>query len=290
MTTPEIPFRFFDLEVLRTARIGPGMVRVTFGGPDLKAFVSDGRDQRLKLFFPHAGQDAPVVPVEAGEEWFGAWMALDADVRAIMRTYTVRDARTGGDEPDEVDIDFAMHGDTGPASRWAANARPGDRLVTIGPAAPDNGGADFAPQDGAQWVLVAADETALPAVEGILRWLPADLPAQVWITVEHDGDKRELPCAAPAEVRWIVREGTGATATAVADAITAAELPEGTPYAWIGGEAGMVRAVRRNLVRDRGFDRKTVTFTGYWRRGATDDDLLAESLAGEEPHLPGKDD
>ncbi|NUU24655.1 MAG: SIP domain-containing protein, partial [Streptomycetaceae bacterium] len=54
--------------------------------------------------------------------------------------------------------------------------------------------------------------------------------------------------------------------------------------------AGMVRAVRRNLVRDRGIDRKSVTFTGYWRRGASDDDLLAETLAGGTPHLPGADD
>ncbi|HSA52244.1 MAG TPA: siderophore-interacting protein, partial [Yinghuangia sp.] len=138
MTTSENPFRFFHLHVLRTEQIGPGFVRVTFGGEDLKAFVSDGRDQRLKLFFPQPGQDEPVVPVEAGDDWFAAWMAIDAGERGIMRTYTARDARR---DPDELDIDFAMHGDTGPASRWAANAVPGARLVAIGPQRTDNGGA-----------------------------------------------------------------------------------------------------------------------------------------------------
>ncbi|MGW0662794.1 siderophore-interacting protein [Streptodolium elevatio] len=284
MGNPEVPFRFFDLHVLRVAQVGPGMVRVTFGGEDLKALVSDGRDQRLKLFLAHEGQDAPIVPVEAGEEWFAAWTAMDANERAVMRTYTVRDARR---DPDEMDIDFAMHGDTGPASRWARRAQPGDRVIVIGPSAPDNGGADFNPPEGSEWVLIAADETALPAVEGILRWLPADLPARVWLSVDHAGDKRELPSAAQVDVRWLVRDGGPDT---LAAAVEGAELPDGVVYAWIAGEAGMVRAVRRNLVRDRGIDRKAVTFTGYWRRGATDDDLLAESLAGQEPHLPGADE
>lgn len=284
MGNPEIPFRFFDLHVLRVEQVGPGMVRVTFGGEDLKAFVSDGRDQRLKLFLAHEGQDAPVVPVEAGEDWFGTWVALDANERAVMRTYTVRDARR---DPDEMDIDFALHGDTGPASRWARRARPGDRVIVIGPSAVNNGGADFIPPDGSEWVLIAADETALPAVEGILRWLPADLPARVWLSVADEGDKRELPSAAQVDVQWLVRNGAP---DALAAAVEGAELPDGVVYAWIAGEAGMVRTVRRNLVRDRGIDRKAVTFTGYWRRGATDDDLLAESLAGEEPHLPGADE
>ncbi|UGQ12907.1 siderophore-interacting protein [Yinghuangia sp. ASG 101] len=284
MTTSDSPFRFFDLHVVRAERIGPGFVRVTFGGEDLASFVTDGRDQRLKLFFPHAGQDAPVVPVDAGDDWFTTWSAMDAHERGIMRTYTARDVRR---DPDELDVDFAVHGDSGPASRWAGNAAPGQRLVAMGPRRTDNGGADFAPPRDAPWVLVAADESALPAVEGILRWLPEGPPAHVWISVAHDADRRELPARAGTNVRWFTRNGSG---DPIPGAIAEADLPEGTPYAWIAGESSMVRAVRRNLVRDRGYDRKSVSFTGYWRRGATDDDLLVESLAGQEPYLPGKDD
>jgi NADPH-dependent ferric siderophore reductase len=64
------------------------------------------------------------------------------------------------------------------------------------------------------------------------------------------------------------------------EAIRAAALPAGVPYAWIAGEAGAVRALRRHLVGERGFDRRAVTFTGYWRRGATEEDLLAEAVNG----------
>lgn len=40
--------------------------------------------------------------------------------------------------------------------------------------------------------------------------------------------------------------------------------------------AAEVCALRRHLVHERGFDRAAVMFTGYWRRGAGEDDLLAE--------------
>ncbi|MBI9115874.1 siderophore-interacting protein [Sanguibacter suaedae] len=38
-------------------------------------------------------------------------------------------------------------------------------------------------------------------------------------------------------------------------------------YAWIAGEAAVVRELRRHLVRDLGIDRRSVAFMGYWRRG-----------------------
>ncbi|MFD8866361.1 siderophore-interacting protein [Streptomyces sp. NPDC059590] len=289
-----VPFRFFDVTVVRTRVLGPSMVRITFGGDALKDLASGGRDQRFKLFLPHPHQDAPLVPVEAGLEWFPVWRAMDPAQRAVMRSYTVREQRR---EPDELDVDFALHGadatDTnrstavgGPASRWAASARPGDRAMVLGPVVPDNGGVDFRPPPGTDWVLIAADETALPAVAGILDWLPAGTRAKVWIEVQHAEDLQELSTEADAEIVWLIRDGADPAEprpALVLDGVRAAALPEGTPYAWIAGEAGTVRALRRHLVRERGFDRKAVTFTGYWRLGATDDQLVEEAVSGTGP-------
>jgi NADPH-dependent ferric siderophore reductase len=36
-------------------------------------------------------------------------------------------------------------------------------------------------------------------------------------------------------------------------------------YAWIAGEASMVRAMRRFLVSELGVNRNSVAFMGYWR-------------------------
>jgi NADPH-dependent ferric siderophore reductase len=38
-------------------------------------------------------------------------------------------------------------------------------------------------------------------------------------------------------------------------------------YAWIAGEAAVIKDVRRYLVREVGIDRKQVAFMGYWRQG-----------------------
>ncbi|MEU1626478.1 siderophore-interacting protein [Streptomyces sp. NPDC020096] len=273
-----VPFRFFDLRVARTERLGPGMVRITFGGEQLADFTTGGRDQRFKLFLPHPGQDAPVVPTQ--EDWFAQWRAMDPGVRGVMRSYTVREQRR---EPQELDVDFAVHGDTGPASRWAQRARPGDRVTVLGPVVEDNGGVDFRPPPGTDWVLITADETALPAVAGILDWLPPGTRAKVWIEVTHPADRQELPTAADADIVWLVRDRARSDADPLLDAVRTAELPAGTPYAWIAGEAGAVRALRRHLVGERGFDRRAVKFTGYWRRGLSEEDLLAELVSGSAP-------
>ncbi|WAP57838.1 siderophore-interacting protein [Streptomyces sp. S465] len=284
-TTPTtaVPYRFFDARVVRTRSLGPSMARITFGGGCLKDFVSGGRDQRIKLFLPHPGQTAPVVPVEAGESWFPVWRAMDPAVRGIMRSYTVRGQRR---DPDEIDVDFALHHDGGPAARWAARAEAGDRVTLLGPVVEDNGGIDFRPPPGTDWVLISGDETALPAIAGILEWLPAGLPAKVWLEVQHAQDIQELRTAANAEITWLVRNtvtpGTPRSAPLV-DAVRATGLPSGTPYAWIAGEAGTVKEMRRHLVRERGFDRKAVTFTGYWRLGACEEQLVEEAVSGARP-------
>ncbi len=38
-------------------------------------------------------------------------------------------------------------------------------------------------------------------------------------------------------------------------------------YAWLAGEAGVVRTLRRHLVGDLGVPRGSVAFMGYWRQG-----------------------
>ncbi|MGW4897204.1 siderophore-interacting protein [Kitasatospora sp. NPDC004240] len=281
--TPDAPltiagqFRFFEARVVRSERLGPTMVRVTFGGEQLDDFASGGRDQSFSLFLPHPGQDAPVLPLEAGENWFAAWRALDPSVAAVMRSYTIRAQRT---DPAELDVDFALHGDTGPASRWARTAAPGDRVLLLGPYVADNRSAGFLPPEGTDLVLLAADETALPAAGGILDWLPAGTPVRAWIEVPHPEDVQELAAGPDREITWLVRsEGH----PSLLDAVRAAEPLAGAPYAWIAGEAGTVRALRRHLVGERGLDRRAVNFSGYWRRGASEEDLRAETLAGAAP-------
>jgi NADPH-dependent ferric siderophore reductase len=269
------PFRFFSLHVVRTLRLGPSLVRVTFAGDELRDFHSDGCDQSLSLFLPHPGQAQPAVPIELGDGWWQGWRELPDDVRAVMRSYTLRALRR---EPDEIDIDFVLHGvepgaavPAGPASRWASRAGAGDRVLLLGPAVADNRAIRFRPPADTDLVVIWGDETAVPAVSAIVESLPAGTRARVWLEVHHAGDIQDLVTEADADITWLVRAEGSPMAL---DAVRADQLPPAErPYVWIAGESGCVKQLRRHFVGERGIDRRRVTFVGYWRQGLTEEQL-----------------
>ena len=260
MTTP-LPIRL--IHVVSVAPLTPRLVRVTFGGDDLAGFALAGPDQQVKVLFPRAGQGAPVLPAPAGDvgRWYASYLDIPAEDRPWMRSFTLR-----GHDParDTVDIDFVLHGPNGPAARWALGAAPGQVLGMFGPSA------DFARPvplldsvAAADWFLMAGDETALPAIGTLLDWLPAGTPALAFVAAEEI----PLPTAADAVVRFVAGGPDGLVA-----AVRAAALPTDRAFAWLAGEAGAVRALRRHLVEGRGFDKRSIDFAGYWRRRLSQDD------------------
>ncbi|WP_405964194.1 siderophore-interacting protein [Streptomyces sp. NBC_00723] len=271
MTTAVVaPFRFFSLHVVRARRVGSSLVRVTFTGQDLEHFFSDGHDQSLSLFLPHPGQSEPQVPFELGDGWWQAWRELPDDVRAVMRSYTLRTLRRDAlGRTTEIDIDFVLHTPAGPASAWASGAGAGDRVVLLGPALADNRAIRFRPPGDTDLIVLWGDESALPAVASILESLPAGQRARVWLETHDAGNVRELATAADAEITWMVGESS-------VDALREARLPAAAhPYVWIAGESGCVKALRRHFVRERGIDRRRITFVGYWRQGMNEEQLRA---------------
>ncbi|MER6380875.1 siderophore-interacting protein [Streptomyces sp. NPDC001250] len=280
-TAVAAPFRFFALQVVRTRRLGPSLVRLTFGGAELRDFHSDGRDQSLSLFLPHPGQPEPVVPLELGDGWWQGWRELPDDIRAVMRSYTLRALRRDAlGHTTEIDIDFVLHGVepgtsavAGPASRWASRATPGDRVLLLGPALADNRAIRFRPPEDTDLVVLWGDETAVPAATSILESLPAGTRVHAWLEVPRAGDIQDIATDADAEITWRVRHDGAPMAV---DAVRAARLPLAErPYVWIAGESGQVKALRRHFVGERGVDRRRVTFVGYWRQGMTEEQLRA---------------
>lgn len=332
----------FDLRVTALRQLSPNFLRVTFGGYALRNFGVHGStlDLRVKLMIPSVSEDGDALPPPAFRTeqpgWYQEWLAMDPATRGFMRTYTVRQERLDAVYP-EIDVDFVLHFDAaghgGPAANWARHARPGDAITMIGPnlraahsiTAETYAGIEWRPGL-AQRVLLAGDETAVPAIGAILEALPAHLSGHAILEVPDTADFQELTSAADIQITWLARgEAAGRPRPhgellqeAVRAAVTmpgwvgpgpwehaiprehAGPEPEEvnvdrdilweTParmdtaaraagknpdkpagalpfYAWIAGEAGVVKAVRRYLVRDVGIDRKQVAFMGYWRKG-----------------------
>ena len=237
------------LQVQRSARITPRMIRVTLTGDALAGFGGEGPDRRIKMFFPAPGQDRPAVPraTSGGPLWPAG------EARPTVRTYTVR--RYDADA-NELDVDFVLHEGHGPAAAWARDARPGSWVGVSEP------GGRYVPDPAAAFHLVIGDETALPAVATVLAALPPDVPTLAHLEVADAAEEQQLPGSAT--VCWVHR-GDRPAGEPLAAAVRAAVLPDGPGQAWLSGESACVRDLRRHLIDDRGFDRRAVYATGYWR-------------------------
>ena len=233
--------------VVRTTRVTPHLARVVLGGPGLAGFdPSPHADAYVKLVLPAPG---------------------GADGETVLRTYTVRafDAARG-----ELTLDVVLHGDEGVAGPWAAAARPGDTVEVLGP------GGGYAPDPTAGWHLLVGDDSALPAVAASLERLPAGVRALVFLEVDGPQDQQPLPTAADAVVVWVHRSAGGSPGEALVAAVSGARFPDGDVHAFVHGEAGAVRALRRHLRTERGVPAERLSASGYWRLGRTDEGWRAD--------------
>jgi NADPH-dependent ferric siderophore reductase len=244
-------------EVLSTERVTPHMIRVVLGGPGLAAFQAGAfTDHYVKLLFPQPGAVYPE-PFDMGrirEE-------LPRELWPVTRTYTVRswDAQSG-----ELAIDFVYHGDRGIAGPWAATVKPGESILFNGP------GGGYAPDPAADWHLLAGDESALPAISAALERIDAPAPAYVFVEVAGPAEQQPLTTQAKAEIVWVHR-GDAAPGEALVRAVRALDLPDGTVQAFVHGEAGMVRDLRRYLRVERDIPLAQLSISGYWRVGRDED-------------------
>lgn len=249
-------------QVKSTESLTPHMIRIVLESDGLRGFpVGEFTDHYVKLQLPPPGAsyEAPFDPVLIRE-------SLGKDQWHRQRTYTVREADP---EAGTITIDFVTHG-SGLAGPWAEAARPGDLIQLVGP-----GGA-YSPDPEAAWHLLAGDEAAVPAIAAALTRVPDGVPCFVVLEVEDEDEQLGLTAAegiAPElELIWLHRDGAEHTAEPrILRAVESLDLPEGRGQAFVHGEAGMVREVRRHLVNERRMDVYDLSATGYWKFRRTEE-------------------
>ena len=243
------------LTVKQVERLTPNMARVTLGG-DLAGFVSSAYDDHVKVFFPLPGQDAPTIP----EQGPNGPVHPEGVERSPGRDYTPRryDAARN-----ELIIDFALH-DAGPATDWAAKARPGQKLGVGGPRG------SFVVPDDFDWYLFVGDETALPAIGRRLEELRAGAKAIVVAAIAGPEEEQRFESRADVETIWVRRPLSQAENPApLLDAVRKLDLPKaGDGYCWAAAESQTAKLLRQHLVGECGFDKAWVKAAGYWKRGA----------------------
>ncbi|MFK8907218.1 siderophore-interacting protein [Streptomyces sp. YS-3] len=249
--------RAHETRVVRTEWISEHMVRLVLEGAAASGFALDGyTDHYVKLLFPAPGVTYPepfdLERVRAEfprEQW------------PSNRTYTVRawDA-----ERNELTIDFVVHGDEGLAGPWAARARVGDVLRFSGP------GGGYAPDPAADWHLLAGDESALPAIAAALEALPEGALVHAFVEVPGPGEEQKILAPEGVEVTWLHR-GDAPVGEPLIAAVREMAFPGGDVHAFVHGEAGFVKELRRHLRLERGIPRDRLSISGYWRLGQSDE-------------------
>lgn len=252
------------LRVLRRERLSPHFARVTLGGGDIERFTPLGYDQWFRLFLPVSANSLTRLPPRLTTLSYARFLTISKTDRPVLRNYSVRAYRPSGPEGPEIDVDFVLHGSAadgtaGPAATWAETCAPGDSVALI------DEGIGFNPPPGTRRVVLAADESGLPALAGILASLPADARGHALAEIPSAQDRQPLDHPEGVEVSWIVRDDPGAVPGAAAlAAAQALPVPEEPCYGWVVGESELPVRLRRHWVR-AGMPKEHIMFCGYWR-------------------------
>lgn len=264
-------------------------------------------DQRIKLILPNVSGDLPQIPEAEDwyQQWLALPDAERGIMRTYSIRELTR-SEDGTRLTVDFVLHFANDGSTGPASAWASAADIGSELLLVAPRhGQPQSGIEFTPGN-AEEVVLLGDEAAAPAIARIVEDLKAAdrIPrVSAYIEVPEDADQLAVDAPTQAEVTWLSRghaklgepladalgwhvhddaeeaglDGAGVTDegllwetpvfSASGEQLAAATEPQSGTYYWIAGESGVIKQLRRFLVREVGVDRSQVAFMGYWREG-----------------------
>ena len=223
--------RFRELTVLRVERAGAAFQRIVLGGEALEGFASHGFDDHTKLFFPEPG--AAFTPPQ---------VSIQLPATAMTCSH-------------ELAYDFYIH-DGGIASRWALEAKVGDKLVIGGPR-----GSLVVPEDYA-WQLYVCDESGMPALRRRLlglRQLPARPQVTAIVTIADASYKDYLADLDGFNIEWVV----GHNPAFVAERLAQVKVPAEDYFIWLTGEGAVVKSLLARF-EDESIDQQLVRSQAYW--------------------------
>ena len=251
-------------QVLRRQRISQNMMRVTFTGDALLGFPTDAASANIKLLLAHDQQST---------DSFSASL-LGEGAKPIKRTYTVVEYR---DDSNELDLDFALHTEAGPATNFALHANVGDLVGIAGPSQPKlvNASAD--------WFLIAGDMTAIPAIEANIAHLPSDAKGYVVIEVQHEDDRRKFELPESVGLHYLIKPEPETGNSPLLEAVINLPWLDGIPNVWIAGESGCVRELRSYFAKTKKLDRSHRYTSGYWQIGRDEDAF--QTVKRQEPDI-----
>jgi NADPH-dependent ferric siderophore reductase len=244
-----LPEAYFRAEVIEVTSLSSVMRRIVLGGDGLADYRSSGApDEWLRLMVPPQPQQHVELPVKHGQQFHFA------NPQPSPRWYSVRrwDA-----ELHRVTVDVVVH-EHGVATRWAESVRPGDQLLI---SQPHGRGVN----SDADWVLILADQTGIPAACRILESLSPHQHAHAVFEAPNEAATFQPTSPADLKVCWAYNPFPATIPSPLSAAVRTIELPPGQGYVWMAGEAACARDVRRYFRHELKWRSQHFDIVGYWR-------------------------
>lgn len=228
-------------QVVSITDVTPLMRRLTFGGEALKKVVVSGAFSEPAAWvkiFPHLCHG---------------------------RAYSIRqqDVVAG-----TVAIDFVLHNqhqpEAGTVSAWAQHAMVGAEVALSYPA---RGG--FTVNRFAKWLWMAADATALPALQSVLADLPLGLDVYVLIYADSIVERQQLQTKAELHEVWLY-PNSQAYINGLGRVVTHADGLIVQGQVWLAGESNWVKNWQLYWLREKGLNPKDIHAQAYWKQGEAD--------------------
>lgn len=253
-----LPEAYFRAEVVGVRPLSAVMRRIVLGGEGLAGYRSSGApDERLRLLVPPERQRHVQLPVRQGQRF------RFADPQPVPRWFSLRrwDPRSREATLDIVVRDIVGHSAVGraagPATRWAEEAEPGDQVLI---SQPHGNGIDSQ----ADWLLILADQTGIPAACRILASLAPWQHAHAVFEAPNEAATFTPSSPANLKVCWAYNPSPDKIPSPLSAAVRTVGLPPGRGYVWMAGEAGCALTVRRYFRDELAWQSDRYDIAGYW--------------------------
>lgn len=253
-----------QLTVARKFALSPNFTRIELTGAGLSDFPQDAVGGYVKLLLPKAGAPADPTAPKLGD--------------FIRRSFTIRAL-----DPDQqrLTLDFAHHAADGPAMVWLQQAAPQQQVTIAGP------GPVKMLDPSADWVFLAGDMAALPAIAANLERLPATMVGHAVVEVLSADDRIALSVPEGIQLTWVVHSEPGGAPDPLVEEVQAQAWLPGRPSVWCAAEFSAMKALRHYFRHERSVPREYSYISSYWKAGATDEQH--KSAKREDAEASGKD-
>lgn len=238
------PLNLHVATVRSVRRVARAFLRVELDCSGTRA-LSGGKGMHFSLLLSPPGRD-PVWPRLDGDGRTVWPTGADGLHRAVY-TFVTLDPAAG-----RFTFDVFEH-EGGRATGWARAAKGGEVVGVMGP-----GGGDFPEGDE---MLLAGDETALPAIRRILENSPPDRSGDVFIEVAHPADVCDMRRPDAMTLTWVFRE----RGEALWDHLRDRPAPRSASrFVWIAAEQALVRKAKARFRTELRIGANEGYFAYYW--------------------------